>query len=164
MSVDLRVGQGIDRHRLVAGRRLVLGGVEIEHTHGLDGHSDADALLHAICDALLGAIADGDIGQAFSDTDPANAGRDSRTFLRAIHARVRAAGFGVVNVDTTIMAEAPKLAPHVAAMRANVAADLGIEPGRVSVKATRGEGLGPEGRHEAITAHAVVLLAGEGGG
>ena len=162
MSVGLRIGLGIDRHRLVEGRALVLGGVTIDHTHGLDGHSDADALLHAICDALLGAIADGDIGGAFSDTDPANAGRDSRTFLRAIAARVRAAGFSVVNVDTTIMAEAPKLAPHVPAMRENVAADLDLPLDRVSVKATRGEGLGPEGRHEAITAHAVVLLSAEG--
>lgn len=161
MSVDLRIGQGIDRHRLVEGRALVLGGVTIDHTHGLDGHSDADALLHAIADALLGAVAQGDIGQVFSDTDPANAGRDSREFLRAIHARVRAAGFGVVNVDTTIMAEAPRLAPHVLSMRENVAADLGIDLGRVSVKATRGEGLGPEGRREAITAHAIVLLAKE---
>ncbi len=162
MIGSLRIGQGIDRHRLVEGRRLVLGGVTIEHTHGLDGHSDADALLHAICDALLGAVAQGDIGQVFSDTDPAHAGRDSREFLRAIVARVHAAGFQVVNVDSTIMAEAPRLAPHVPAMRSHVAEDLGIDVERVSVKATRGEGLGPEGRREAITAHAVVLLAAEG--
>ncbi len=157
----IRVGQGIDRHRLEAGRRLVLGGVEIEHTHGLVGHSDADALLHAICDALLGAIADGDIGRHFADTDPAHAGRDSRDFLRSVRDRVRGAGYAVVNVDSTVMAEAPRLAPHVETMRANIAEDLGIDVGRVSVKATRGEGLGPEGRGEAITAHAVVLVAAE---
>lgn len=161
MSPGFRIGQGIDRHRLVEGRALVLGGVTIEHTHGLEGHSDADALLHAIADALLGAIAQGDIGQAFSDTDSSNAGRDSREFVRAIAARVRQAGYAVSNIDSTIMAEAPRLAPHVERMRANIAADLGIGSDRVSVKATRGEGMGPEGRREAITAQAIVLVQKE---
>lgn len=161
MELDLRIGQGIDRHRLVQARRLVLGGVEIEHTHGLLGHSDADALVHAICDAMLGALALGDIGQHFSDTDPAHAGRDSLEFLRAVNERIGARGFVVHNVDSTVMAEAPKLAPHVPRMRERIAAVLGIDPARVSVKATRGEGLGPEGRGEAITAHAVVLLRAE---
>lgn len=155
---DLRVGQGLDRHRLEAGRRLVLGGVEIEHTHGLVGHSDADALLHAICDAMLGAAALGDIGAMFADTDPAHAGRDSLEFLEAVRERVAREGWRVHNVDSTVMAEAPRLAGHVPAMRARIAAALGIEVDRVSVKATRGEGLGPEGRAEAITAHAIVLL------
>ena len=157
--MNLRIGQGIDRHRLEEGFRLVLGGVEIEHTHGLVGHSDADALLHAICDAMLGAAALGDIGQHFADDDPAHRGRDSREFLREVRSKVESAGFAVVNVDSTIMAEAPRLAPHVPAMRGNIAADLGLSVDHVSVKATRGEGLGPEGRGEAITAHAVVLLS-----
>lgn len=161
MELDLRIGQGIDRHRLVEGRRLVLGGVAIEHTHGLLGHSDADALVHAICDAMLGALALGDIGQHFSDTDPAHAGRDSLEFLRAVNDLVRARGFVVHNVDSTVMAEAPRLAGHVTAMRERIAGALGIEKTHVSVKATRGEGLGPEGRAEAITAHAVVLLRGK---
>ena len=136
----------------------MLGGVPIEHSHGLVGHSDADALVHAICDAMLGALALGDIGQHFRDTDPAHAGRDSLDFLRAVNARIIEAGFVVHNVDGTVMAEAPMLAPHVPQMRERIASVLGIDPARVSVKATRGEGLGPEGRGEAITVHAVVLL------
>lgn len=159
--MDLRVGQGIDRHRLVEGRPLVLGGVVLEHSHGLEGHSDADALLHSICDALLGACALGDIGQHFSDTDPQHADRDSREFLREVVSRVRAVGYSVGNVDATVMAEAPRLSPHIDAMRANIAKDCGVSIDRVSVKATRGEGLGPEGRREAITAHAIVSVLRE---
>ncbi|RKZ14051.1 2-C-methyl-D-erythritol 2,4-cyclodiphosphate synthase [bacterium] len=156
--MDLRIGQGIDRHRLVAGRRLVIGGVAIEHSHGLDGHSDADLLLHAICDAMLGAAALGDIGQMFSDTDARNAGRSSLEFLAAVHQRITEHGFSVRNIDSTVMIEAPKLAPHIDEMRQNIADTLALSPDHVSVKATRGEGVGPEGRSEAATAHAVVLL------
>lgn len=156
--MDLRVGQGIDRHRLGMGRKLVLGGVEIDHSHGLIGHSDADALLHAICDALLGAAALGDIGQMFSDTDKANKDRSSLEFLALVEHRVSEAGFALMNVDATVMIEAPKLAPHIGAMRENIASVLNIGVDRVSVKATRGERVGPEGRAEAATAHAVVLL------
>lgn len=161
--MDLRVGQGIDRHRFVMGRPLMLGGVEVPHSHGLAGHSDADALVHAICDAMLGAAALGDIGQMFSDTDTAHAGRPSLQFLEIVHAEIATRGFRVVNVDSTIMAEVPRLAPHLDAMRDSIAATLGIGVDRVSVKATRGEKLGPEGRAEGITAHAVVLLGREGG-
>jgi 2-C-methyl-D-erythritol 2,4-cyclodiphosphate synthase len=160
--MELRIGQGIDRHRMAMGRKLVLGGVEIEHSHGLAGHSDADALLHAICDAILGAAAMGDIGQMFSDTDEVNAGRDSLEFLELVCERVATRGYSVVNVDSTVMAEAPRLAAHIPQMRENIAKVVGIELDRVSVKATRGERVGPEGRAEAITAWAVVLL-GQGG-
>ena len=156
--MEMRIGQGIDRHRMAMGRKLVLGGVEIKHSHGLAGHSDADALLHAICDAMLGAAAMGDIGQMFSDTDEANAGRDSLEFLALVCERIANRGFTVVNVDSTIMAEAPRLAAHVPRMRDNIATVLDIDLDRVSVKATRGERVGPEGRAEAITAWAVVLL------
>ena len=156
--MDLRVGQGIDRHRLAVGRRLVLGGVEIAHSHGLVGQSDADALLHAICDAMLGAAAMGDIGQMFSDADPENKDRSSLEFLALVQLRIEGAGFAVMNVDATVMIEAPKLAPHIDAMRENIASILDIGLDRVSVKATRGERVGPEGRAEAATAHAVVLL------
>jgi 2-C-methyl-D-erythritol 2,4-cyclodiphosphate synthase len=160
--MDLRVGQGIDRHRFAMGRKLVLGGVEIPHTHGLVGHSDADALVHAICDAMLGAAAMGDIGQMFSDTDEANRDRSSMEFLAAIEQRLEEAGFTVVNVDATIMCETPRLAPHIGGMRVNIASVLGVGVDRVSVKATRGERVGPEGRAEALTAHAVALLAKAG--
>ncbi len=156
--MDLRIGQGIDRHRLVAGRQLVIGGVAIEHSHGLEGHSDADVLLHAICDAMLGAAALGDIGQMFSDTDERNAGRSSLEFLDAVNQRIKENGFSVRNIDSTVMIEAPKLAPHIDMMRQNIADTLALPPDRVSVKATRGEGVGPEGRSEAATAHAVVLI------
>jgi 2-C-methyl-D-erythritol 2,4-cyclodiphosphate synthase len=160
--MDMRIGQGIDRHRLAMGRKLILGGVEIEHTHGLVGHSDADALVHAICDAMLGAAALGDIGQMFSDTDPENADRSSLEFLSLVDLRLNEAGFAVMNVDATVMIEAPKLAPHMDAMRSNIASVLGLGLDRVSVKATRGERVGPEGRAEAATAHAVVLLSKAG--
>lgn len=156
--MSIRVGQGIDRHRLVEGKPLILGGIGIEHSHGLEGHSDGDALTHAICDALLGALALGDLGQHFSDRDPANENRDSLEFLAHVIRLVQQKGWRLGNVDATVMAEAPRLAPHVQAMRAALAGAMGSAPDRISVKATRGEGLGPEGEGRAITAHAVVLL------
>lgn len=158
MPFDIRVGQGYDVHALVPGRKLVLGGVEIPHDRGLLGHSDADALLHAITDALFGAAALGDIGRHFPDTDAAFAGADSRALLREAVRRVREAGYEVGNVDATVIAQAPKLAPHIAAMVANLAEDLGIAAGRCNVKAKTNEKLGFEGRQEGIVAQAVVLL------
>lgn len=155
----LRVGQGYDVHALVPDRPLILGGVLIPHTHGLQGHSDADALLHALTDALLGAAGLGDIGRLFPDTDARWQGADSRGLLRQAYARVQAAGWAVVNVDATIHAQAPKIMPHAPAMVGNIAADLGIEADRVNVKAKTGEGLGLVGRREGIEAQAVVLLA-----
>jgi 2-C-methyl-D-erythritol 2,4-cyclodiphosphate synthase len=156
---DLRVGEGWDTHALVAGRSLVLGGVRIPHTHGLLGHSDADALLHAITDALLGAAGLGDIGRLFPDTDPAFAGTDSMRLLAEAALRVRAAGWGVVNVDGTIVAQAPKLAPHIPAMRERIAAALGLAVDVVNVKAKTAEKMGPVGEGRAIEARAVCLLA-----
>ncbi|ESH87030.1 MULTISPECIES: 2-C-methyl-D-erythritol 2,4-cyclodiphosphate synthase [Cupriavidus] len=158
MPFDIRVGQGYDVHALVPGRKLVLGGVEIPHDRGLLGHSDADALLHAITDALFGAAGLGDIGRHFPDTDPAFAGADSRALLREAVRRVREAGYEVGNVDATVIAQAPKLAPHIGAMVANLAEDLGIAAGRCNVKAKTNEKLGFEGRQEGIVAQAVVLL------
>ncbi len=154
----MRVGHGFDVHQLVAGRRLVIGGVEIPHDKGLGGHSDADVLLHAITDALLGAAGLGDIGRHFPDTDPAHRDADSRTLLREAMAKVRAAGYVVVNVDSTIIAQAPRMAPHIPAMVANLAADLGVRPDRVNVKAKTTERLGFAGRGEGIAAEAVALL------
>ncbi len=154
----MRIGHGYDLHALATGRRLVLGGVEITHDRGPIAHSDGDVLLHALADALLGAAALGDIGQHFPDNDPAYAGADSRVLLRRVVALVRAAGYAVANVDVTVLAQRPKLAPHRDAMRANIAADLGLDIGAVSVKATTTECLGPVGREEAIAAHAVCLL------
>jgi 2-C-methyl-D-erythritol 2,4-cyclodiphosphate synthase len=154
----IRIGQGYDTHRFAAGRRLVLGGVEIAHPRGLDGHSDADAVLHALTDALLGAVAAGDIGRHFSDRDPKNAGRDSADFVREAMRTVRARGYKVGNVDVTIHAEEPKLAPHVETMRQRIAGLLETEVDAVSIKATRGEGMGPIGRGEGIAAQAIVLL------
>lgn len=154
----MRIGHGYDLHALADGRRLVLGGVDIPHSRGPIAHSDGDVLLHAVADALLGAAALGDIGQHFPDTDPAFAGADSRGLLRQVAERVHAAGYRVANVDATVLAQRPKLAPHRDAMRANVAADLGVPIEQVSVKATTTEGLGPVGRQEAIAAHAVCLL------
>ena len=156
--MEQRIGQGWDRHRLVKGRPLVLGGVTIPFEQGLDGHSDADVLTHAIIDALLGAIADGDIGTHFPDTDPAWRGAASLDLLGRTSARVRAAGWRVGNVDATVIAERPKLAPHRDAMRAALAGALGIDAAAVSVKAKTAEGLGAEGRGNAISAYAVVLL------
>jgi 2-C-methyl-D-erythritol 2,4-cyclodiphosphate synthase len=152
----MRIGQGFDVHALVAGRKLVIGGVTIPYEKGLEGHSDADVLLHAICDALLGAAALGDIGRHFPDSDPAYKGADSRMLLREVKKRI--AGFTIVNIDATILAQAPRMAPHVPRMIANIAADLGIAPGAVNIKATTTEHLGFIGRVEGIAAQAIVLL------
>ena len=152
----MRIGQGFDVHALVAGRRLVIGGVTIPYHKGLEGHSDADVLLHAICDALLGAAALGDIGRHFPDTDAAYAGADSRALLREVSKKL--SGFRIVNIDATIIAQAPRMAPHVARMIENIAADLGIAPGAVNIKATTTEQLGFIGRVEGIAAQAVALL------
>lgn len=154
----MRIGQGFDVHRLVAGRRLVIGGVEIEHDKGLLGHSDADVLLHAICDALLGAAALGDIGKHFPDSDARFKGIDSRELLRQVAILLADRGRRVVNVDATIIAEAPRMAPHIPRMVANIAADLAIEPHYVNVKATTTEGLGFTGRGEGIAAQAICLV------
>jgi 2-C-methyl-D-erythritol 2,4-cyclodiphosphate synthase len=156
--VTMRIGSGFDVHALVAGRPLVLGGVTIAHPRGLAGHSDADVLLHAIADALLGALALGDLGAHFPDADPRWKGADSRVLLRHVAALVAARGYTVGNVDATVIAQAPKIAPHVAAMRANVASDLACDPRRISIKATTTERLGFTGREEGIAAEAVVLL------
>ena len=154
----MRIGHGYDVHRLTQGRKLILGGVEIPFEKGLLGHSDADVLTHAVMDALLGAAGLGDIGRLFPDTDPAYAGADSLVLLDAVMERLRAAGYRVGNVDATILAQRPKLAPHIPAMRANLARRLGVEPGRVNVKATTEEKLGFTGSGEGMAAHAVCLL------
>jgi 2-C-methyl-D-erythritol 2,4-cyclodiphosphate synthase len=154
----MRIGQGYDVHALVAGRKLVIGGVEIPHDLGLAGHSDADVLLHAICDALLGAAALGDIGMHFPDTDPTYEGSNSRALLRDVAKKIAAQGFRIVNIDCTIVAQAPRMAPHVARMIGNIAADLGIQPAAVSVKATTTEKLGYIGRGEGIAAQAIALI------
>jgi len=156
--MKLRIGEGWDTHALVAGRPLILGGVRIQHSHGLLGHSDADVLLHAITDALLGAAGLGDIGRHFPDTDPAFRGADSSLLLAEAARRVRAAGWDLVNVDSTIVAQAPKMAPHIQSMCANIAAALGIEAGSVNVKAKTAEKMGPVGEGRAIEARAVCLL------
>ncbi len=157
-QLPFRIGQGYDCHALVPGRPLIIGGVTIPHRTGLLGHSDADALLHAITDALFGAAALGDIGRHFPDTDPQFKGADSRALLREAGRRVAAAGYAIGNMDATIIAQAPKMAPHLPAMVAHIAEDLGIAPGQVNLKAKTNEGLGWEGREEGIAAHAVVLL------
>jgi len=154
----MRVGNGCDVHALVAGRPLILGGVTIPHDRGLAGHSDADVLLHAIADAILGALAMGDLGLHFPDTDPRWRGADSRALLRHVHALAFAAGWEIGNVDATVIAQAPKIAPHVPAMRANLASDLSCDETRISVKATTTERLGFTGREEGIGALATVLL------
>lgn len=154
----MRIGQGFDVHALVPGRKLVIGGVEIPHHKGLQGHSDADVLLHAICDALLGAAALGDIGWHYPDTNPAYGEVDSRELLRATGEKVAAAGYKIVNLDATIIAQAPRMAPHVAKMIGNIAADLGLNPAAVSVKATTTENLGFTGRGEGIAAQAIALI------
>ncbi|HSN33368.1 MAG TPA: 2-C-methyl-D-erythritol 2,4-cyclodiphosphate synthase [Ideonella sp.] len=158
----LRIGEGWDIHALVGGRPLVLGGVTIPHTHGLAGHSDADALAHAITDALLGAAALGDIGRHFPDSDEQFRGADSLGLLAEAARRVRDAGFAIGNVDATIVAQAPKMAPHIEAMRERLAATLGLGVAQVSVKAKTAEKLGPVGRGEAIEVRAVCLLLGAG--
>ena len=154
----MRVGQGFDVHALVAGRSLVIGGVTIPYEKGLEGHSDADVLLHAVSDALLGAAALGDIGRHFPDTDPRYKGADSRVLLRAVRAKLAERGFRVVNVDATIIAQAPRMAPHVAQMVAHIAADLAMAPDGVNVKATTTERLGFTGRGEGIAASAACLI------
>ena len=154
----MRIGHGYDVHRLVRGRRLILGGVDIPHETGLLGHSDADVLTHAVMDALLGAAAMGDIGHLFPDSDPAFAGADSLALLREVMARLHAEGYAVANIDCTVLAQAPKLAPHIAQMRSNLAESLDIGTDCVSIKATTEEGLGFTGAREGIAAHAVVLI------
>ncbi len=158
-----RIGHGYDVHRLTAGRRLILGGVDIPHETGLLGHSDADVLTHAVMDALLGALALGDIGKLFPDSDPAYAGADSLILAGEVAARVRAEGWQIGNIDATVLAQAPRLAPHIPAMRKNLALCLGIPEGCVSVKATTEEHLGFTGEKLGIAAHAVCLLCRAGG-
>ncbi len=154
----MRIGQGFDVHALVEGRQLVIGGVTIPFERGLAGHSDADVLLHALCDALIGAAGLGDIGRHFPDTDPRYKGIDSRELLRAVLRLLRERQYGVVNVDATIIAQAPKMAPHIPAMQANIAADLGIAVTDVNVKAKTAEKLGFVGRGEGIVAEVVALI------
>lgn len=154
----MRIGQGFDVHAFGDGEAVILGGVSIPYSRGLKAHSDGDVLLHALADALLGAVALGDIGHLFPDTSAEWAGADSRDLLRRVMARVVEEGFGVLNVDTTIIAQAPKMAPHIEAMRLNIAEDLGISANRVSVKATTSEKLGFTGRGEGIACQAVCLL------
>lgn len=155
----MRIGIGLDAHAFAEGRKLVIGGVEITHEQGLAGHSDADVLLHAICDALLGAAALGDIGRHFPDTDARYKGADSRGLLREVATLITNSGYAISNVDAVIIAQAPRMAPHIATMCANIAADLAIDIGQVNVKATTTEHLGFTGRREGIAAQAVCLLA-----
>lgn len=154
----MRIGHGYDVHRFQPGDFITLGGVQIAHHQAFVAHSDGDVLLHALTDALLGAAALGDIGQHFPDTEPAYQGADSRQLLRQVVAWLEQAGWRVANVDSTVLAQAPKMAPHISAMRANIAADLQITVEQVNVKATTTEGLGFVGREEGIAAHAVVIL------
>ncbi len=154
----MRIGHGYDVHRFQSGDFITLGGVQIAHNKSFVAHSDGDVLLHALADALLGAAALGDIGQHFPDTDPAYKGVDSRQLLRKVVDLLRQAGWSVSNVDSTILAQAPKMAPHILAMRENIAADLNVTVGQVNVKATTTEGLGFVGHEEGIAAHAVVML------
>ena len=155
----IRTGIGYDSHRLVTGRRLVLGGVTVPHDRGLQGHSDADVLTHALCDALLGAVADGDIGQHFSDSDPRWKDVDSTVLLGRVVERLARSGWRVLNVDATVVTEAPKLQPHIAAMRSRIAEVMGIDLTRVSVKAKTNEGMDAVGRREGISAMAVATVA-----
>jgi 2-C-methyl-D-erythritol 2,4-cyclodiphosphate synthase len=156
--MNLRIGEGWDVHALVPGRALVIGGVTIPHPMGLLGHSDADVLLHAITDALLGAAALGDIGTHFSDTDPQFAGADSMRLLAEAARRVTAQGLRIGNIDSTVIAQAPKLMPHIPAMRSGIAAALRLQPGQINIKAKTAEKLGPVGQGQSIEARAVVLL------
>ena len=153
-----RIGTGYDCHALVEGRKLVLGGVTIPHKTGLQGHSDADALLHAVIDALLGAAALGDIGKHFPDTDPMFAGADSRTLLREVAHRVLDTGYTIGNIDATIIAQAPKMAPHIPQMISRIAEDIGVSPQQVNIKAKTNEKMGYIGREEGIAAEAVAML------
>ena len=161
--MNIRIGEGWDIHALVPGRKLILGGIEVPHTLGLLGHSDADVLLHAITDALLGAAALGDIGHHFSDTDPQFKGADSAVLLAEAARRVRAKGFEIGNIDSTIVAQAPKLAPHIDAMRAKIAQTLALDVEQINVKAKTAEKLGPVGQLQAMEARAVALLFKTGG-
>lgn len=154
----IRIGHGFDTHQFVDGKPLILGGVKIPYNQGLLAHSDGDALIHAICDALLGAAALGDIGSHFPDTSAEHAGQNSRDFLVAVQKMLQDRGFSIGNIDSTIITEAPKIMPHVDAMRKNIAADLGVEISQVSVKATRNEKMGHLGRGEGIAVHAVVVV------
>ena len=154
----MRIGHGFDVHRLVEGRKLILGGVTIPHDLGLLGHSDADVLLHAICDAILGALGAGDIGKHFPDSDPAFKGIDSRKLLRQVIDLMRERNYRIGNLDATILCQKPKLAPHITRMCQNIAADCWVAFDRINVKATTTETLGFEGRGEGISAHSVVLL------
>ena len=158
--MQLRIGNGYDIHRLVPGRPLILGGQTLQHPAGLglDGHSDADVLVHALMDALLGALSLGDIGQYFPPDDPRWKGADSLVLLEQVMGLIRERGWQVVNVDTVVVAERPKLRPHIEAMRAAIAARMGLDPDQVGVKATTNEKLGPTGREEGIACHAVALL------
>lgn len=155
----MRIGHGYDVHRFGDGSFITLGGVQIEYSHGFIAHSDGDVLLHALCDALLGAVALGDIGHHFPDTDPAFKGADSRVLLREVMAKVAAKGYQVANIDCTVLAQAPKLAPYIAQMCANIAEDLALDIDQVNVKATTTEKLGFVGEKLGIAAHAVVLLS-----
>ena len=157
-----RIGNGYDVHRLVAGRKLILGGVEIPHPLGLDGHSDADALTHAICDAILGALGAGDIGKYFPDTDPKWKGVSSLMLLKEVGAKCAERGFVIANIDSIIAAQKPKIAPHIEAMQQNIASALGVDPTQINVKATTTETLGYVGREEGMAATAVVLLEKKG--
>ena len=154
----MRIGHGYDVHRLVEGRDLILGGVKLDYPMGLDGHSDADVLLHAVSDALLGAAGLGDIGLHFPDTDPRYKGADSLRLLEVVGEKVKGRGFRVGNIDVTMIAQKPKLRPHIPAMQENIAKALGIDPSRVNVKATTEERLGFTGRQEGMSCHAVCLL------
>ncbi len=162
MTLTMRIGEGWDIHALVEGRKLILGGMEIPYHKGLLGHSDADALLHAITDALLGAAALGDIGSHFPDTDARFKGADSGVLLAEAARRVRAKGYAIGNVDSTVIAQAPKLAPHIAGMRARIAQLLELDVDQVNVKAKTAEKMGPVGEGLAMEARAVVLLLGKG--
>lgn len=159
MDNTFRIGYGYDVHKLVEGRKLILGGVTISHDRGLEGHSDADVLLHAISDAMLGSLALGDIGKHFPDTDPDYKNADSRLLLVKVFERIKEEGYLLVNIDSTIVAQQPKLAPYIYDMRTNIAEDLDLEMNRISVKATTSEELGFEGRKQGISAKAVVLIA-----
>ncbi|HSW13747.1 MAG TPA: 2-C-methyl-D-erythritol 2,4-cyclodiphosphate synthase [Solimonas sp.] len=156
--MNFRIGHGFDAHRIEAGEGVHLGGVHIPCAYRIIAHSDGDVLIHALCDALLGAIGGGDIGKLFPDTDAQFKGIDSRRLLAEVMRRVRAAGYGVVNADLTLIAQVPRVSPHTAAMQVNLAADLGVDTSRVNLKATTNEGMGHIGRKEGIAAHAVVLL------
>lgn len=156
--MSFRIGHGYDVHRFGEGDHIVLGGVRIDHEHGFIAHSDGDVLIHALCDALLGAAALGDIGRHFPDTSDEFAGIDSRVLLRRVRALLAEQDYGIANVDATVVAQAPKMAPHIPTMISNIAEDLGAEPGQINVKATTTERLGFAGREEGIAAHAVALI------